>query len=244
MPSHTNHHSMKCLLSERFPGTPWKIGALALLTLFLAAFSIFCLTSNTQVLFPHLYYIPIIIAAFWFQRKGILFAIALALFYLWAVFTFSTPDIQAILAAVGRAFFFVGVSIVIAILSLLIHAQKDEISQSEERFHGIWDHIQAGIILVDPETRTIMAANPEAQRITGYSEEQMKGQKCHRFICPAEEGNCPVCDKGQTVDRADRVVLTRDGKEIHVLKTVTDLSIGGKRCLVESFIDLATGKKI
>jgi len=130
------------------------------------------------------------------------------------------------------------------ILSLLIHAQKDEISQSEERFHGIWDHIQAGIILVDPQTRTIMAANPEAERITGYSEEQMKGQKCHRFICPAEEGNCPVCDKGQTVDRADRIVLTRDGKEIHVLKTVTDLSIGGKRCLVESFIDLATGKKI
>ena len=36
-----------------------------------------------------------------------------------------------------------------------------------EQWSGIWGSIQAGIILVDAETHRILAANPEAQRMTG-----------------------------------------------------------------------------
>lgn len=233
---------MECVIPEKYSGTPAKLGVLALITLFIIILTIFCLMKNTQVLFTHLYYVPIMLAAFWFGRKGVLYAAGLAVFYVGAVFSFSIVDQQVIVAAAGRALFFIGASLVIAILSIVIHRQKDEITLSEERFRGIWDHIQAGIILVDADTRTIIAANPEAQKITGYTEEEMKGHRCHHFVCPAEEGKCPVCDQGMTIDRSERSIITRDGKQIAVLKTVTDLTISGKRCLVESFIDVALGK--
>ncbi|NMB78174.1 MAG: PAS domain S-box protein [Methanomicrobiales archaeon] len=233
---------MQCVIPESLRNTPAKIGALVLLSLFLGFLTIFCLGRNTQVVFTHLYYIPIMLAAFWFQKKGVLYAIGASLFYVWAVITFSITDTQVVLAALARALFFVGIALVIAILSIVIHRQKDEIEQSEEQFHAIWDHIQAGIILIDAETRTIIAANPEAQNALGFSEDEMKGHICHKFICPSEEGKCPVCDLGQTVDRSERRIITRGGKEITVLKTVTDLTIRKKRCLVETFIDVAMGK--
>ncbi|MDP2796644.1 MAG: PAS domain S-box protein [Methanoregula sp.] len=109
-------------------------------------------------------------AAYWFDRKGVFYAILLSAFYLGAVYTLSLHDMQIIYAAVGRVVVFIGVSLGIAILSLIIQRQKDEISQSEERFRGIWESVQAGIILVDAKNHTIIAANPKAQTTTGFSE--------------------------------------------------------------------------
>lgn len=112
-----------------------------------------------------------------------------------------------------------------------------------EQWAGIWESIQAGIILVDAETHTILAANPEAERMTGFSEHEMVGHLCHRFICPAEKGKCPISDMGMKVDRAERVLLARDGKKVPVLKTVSDMQVGGRRCLIETFIDVTPLKE-
>ena len=111
-----------------------------------------------------------------------------------------------------------------------------------EQWSGIWESIQAGIILVDAETHQILAANPEAQRMTGYSAEEMAGHLCHKFICPAEQGKCPISDLGIKVDRAERLLLARDGRRVPVLKTVTEMVVGGRRCLIETFIDITPVK--
>lgn len=234
---------MKCLIREQWTGTPAKIGVLAVLTIILAVLTYVCLTSNTQVLFTHLYYIPIILACYWYGRQGVLYAAGLAVVYLWAVFAFSTVDTTVILAASGRALFFIGIALVISVLSIAIHRQQESVSLSEERFRGIWENIQAAIILVDAEAHTIISANPEAERLTGFTQGEMTGHICHDFICPANRGNCPITDKGLTVDRTERVLLARDGKTVPVLKTVTDATIGGRRIFIESFIDITPVKE-
>jgi PAS domain S-box-containing protein len=234
---------MKCLIREEWTGTPAKIGLLAVLTIILAVVTYFCLTSNQQVLFTHLYYIPIILAAYWYGRRGVLYAAGLSVIYLWAVFAFSTVDTQIILAASGRALFFIGIALVIALLSTVIHRQQESVIRSEEKFRGIWENIQAAVILVDPETHTIIAANPEAVKMTGFSEAEMTGHACHKFVCPAEQGKCPISDLGMKVDRAERVLLARDGKSVPVLKTVTDMTVGGKRVFIESFSDITQEKE-
>ena len=234
---------MKCLIREEWTGTPAKIGLLAVLTIILAVLTYVSLTSNMQVLFTHLYYIPIILACYWYGRRGVLYALGLAIFYLWAVFAFSIVDMQIILAAASRALFFIGIALVIAILSLSIRTRQESVTRSEERFRGIWDNIQAAVILVDAETHTIIAANPEAVKMTGFTEREMTGHACHKYVCPAEKGKCPISDLGLKVDQAERVLLARDGKSIPVLKTVTDMTIGGKRCFIESFIDITQVKE-
>jgi PAS domain S-box-containing protein len=234
----TNHHSMKCIIREEWTRPPVKIGVLALLTFILVLLTIFCLVNNTQIVFTHVYYIPIILAAFWFARKGVLYAIALALFYLWAVLAFSSPDLHMLLAAIARALFFIGISLVIAILSIVITRQNADIADSEARYRGIWESIQAGVILVDADTHTILAANPEAERLTGFTEIEMSGKVCHSFICPAESGKCPISDLGQKVDHAERVLLARGGRQVRVYKTVSDVTIGGRRCFIENFVEI------
>lgn len=222
---------------------PVKLAVLAVLTILLMILTWGSLINNTQVIFTHLYYIPIILASYWFGRKGVLYATGLAAMYFCAVLVFSITDSHIILAAAARALSFIAISLVIAILSIVIHRQKEKVVESEERFRGVWENIQAGVILVDAETHTIIAANPEAVRMTGFTEEEMNGHLCHKFICPAEKGRCPISDLGLTVDHAERVLLARDGKQVPVLKTVTTLTIGNRKCLIESFIDITPVKE-
>jgi PAS domain S-box-containing protein len=229
---------MEFAIPQKWSGTAAKLVVLAILTLFIAVLTVFSLVNNIQIVFTHMYYIPIIVAAYWFNRKGVLYAVLLSGFYLGAVYTFGSHDTQVILAAMGRIVAFIGISLVIAILSITIHQQRERISQSEERFRGIWESIQAGIILVDAKTHTIIAANPQAQKMTGFSDAEMNGHLCHKFICPAEQGKCPIGDLGFTVDRAERFLLSRDGNKVPVLKTVTELQIGTEKYYIENFIDI------
>jgi PAS domain S-box-containing protein len=229
---------MEFAIPQKWSGTPVKIIVLVIFTLFIAVLTVFSLANNIQIVFTHLYYVPIIIAAYWFGRNGVLYAVLMSAFYLSAVMIIGPYDVQVILAAVMRAVVFIGISLVIAILAITIQKQQEKISQSEERFHGIWESIQAGIILVDAKTHTIKSANPEAQRMTGFSEAEMTGRLCHKFICPADEGKCPIGDLGLKVDRAERLLLSRDGTKVPVLKTVTAMQVGAEKYYIENFIDI------
>jgi PAS domain S-box-containing protein len=229
---------MEFAIPQKWSGTAAKLAVLVILTLFIAILTVFSLANNIQIVFTHMYYVPIIVAAYWFDRKGVLYAGILSAFYLGAVYTLGLHDMQVILAAVARIVVFIGISLVIAIFSITIHRQQEQISQSGERFRGIWESIQAGIILVDAKNHTIIAANPEAQRMTGFSENEMTGHLCHKFICPAEQGKCPISDLGHKVDRAERVLLSRDGNKIPVLKTVTEMQVGAEKYYIENFIDI------
>jgi PAS domain S-box-containing protein len=237
------HILMEFAIPEKWSGTAVKLVVLAILTLFIAILTIYSLGNNVQTVFTHMYYIPIIVAAYWFTRKGVLYTVLLSVFYLGAVYTIGLHDNQVILAAVARIVVFIGISLVIAIFSITIQRQQERILQSEERFRGVWESIQAGIILVDAKTHTIIAANPQTQKMTGFSEAEMTGHLCHKFICPAEQGKCPIEDLGLIVDRAERVVLSRDGKKVPVLKTVTEMHIGGEKYYIENFIDITPLKE-
>jgi len=229
---------MEIAIPHTWSGTPAKLAVLAILTLFIAILTVFSLVNNIQTVFTHLYYVPIIIAAYWFGRNGVIYTILLSAFYFGAVSTLGSPDTQAILAALGRIVVFIGISLFAAILSITIQRQQAEIVKTGERFRGVWENVQAGIILVDAKTHTIIAANPEAQRMTGFSEAEMTGHLCHKFICPAEEGKCPIGDLGLKVDRAERVLMSRDGSKVPVLKTVTEMQVGREKYYIENFIDM------
>ena len=144
-----------------------KFGVLAILTAFIVLLTIFSMLNNILDLFTHVYYLPIIFASFWYQRKGVVYTIALALFYLAAVFSLTPFTTAVFFVSVGRALVFLLISLVIGLLSRTIDAQGDQIQQSEKKFRTIWENIQAGIILVDAETNRILATNPEAERLTG-----------------------------------------------------------------------------
>jgi PAS domain S-box-containing protein len=120
---------------------------------------------------------------------------------------------------------------------------EQAVQESERWFRTIMDSVQAGIVIVDAETREIVDANPAALEKIGAEKGTVVGSICHQFICPAEKDRCPVCDLGQTVDNSERVLLTADGKTIPIIKNVVTVEIEGRKYLVESFVDITEQKE-
>ena len=94
-----------------------------------------------------------------------------------------------------------------------INAEK-ALRESEEWTRTILNTAQAGIVLVDAETHRIVDANRKALELIGLQRDSVIGAVCHRFICPAEEGKCPVTDGGQKVDTSERILITATGETV------------------------------
>ncbi|MBW1674143.1 MAG: PAS domain S-box protein, partial [Deltaproteobacteria bacterium] len=121
---------------------------------------------------------------------------------------------------------------------------EEELRDGEERLKTVLDSIQAGIVCINAETHAIVDANPAAVEMIGAPKEQIIGHVCHKFICPAEKGKCPITDFGQEVDKSERTLLTANGKEIPILKTVTTILLSGQPHLLDIFIDITEKKKL
>ena len=117
------------------------------------------------------------------------------------------------------------------------------IQRSENTLRAIVESVQVGILIIDPMTHTVVSVNPAGVEMIGMPAEEIEGKVCHRYICPAEEGKCPVTDLGQAVDNSERVLLRADGTRIPIIKTVASVVLDGRPHLVESFVDITERKR-
>jgi PAS domain S-box-containing protein len=118
------------------------------------------------------------------------------------------------------------------------------LQESEHRLKTIMDSAQTGIVMIDAETRQLVDANPAALRMIGAAREQVIGNVCHKFICPAERDHCPICDLGQTVDNSERILLTAQGETVPIIKNVTVVTLMGRQYLLETLVDITEQKQI
>ncbi len=119
---------------------------------------------------------------------------------------------------------------------------EEALRGSETKLQAIFDTVGAGIFIIDKDTQIIIEANPTAVEMTGLPRESIIGQICHSLVCPAQAGKCPVKDLGQDVDHSERKLLCGEGHSKDILKTVHPITIKGRDCYVESFIDITERK--
>ncbi|HSG05465.1 MAG TPA: PAS domain-containing protein, partial [Nitrospiria bacterium] len=102
----------------------------------------------------------------------------------------------------------------------------------------------AAILLVDAESRRVSWANANALQMIGAPEEIVIGQVCHKHLCPTEIGNCPILDRGQSAELAERILLTGAGRQVPILKSVARVEYRGREHLLEAFFDVSDRKKM
>ena len=119
---------------------------------------------------------------------------------------------------------------------------NNELLQSQERLETLLHSMPFGIVIVDSKTKKIVDANPQAALMIGAQVDRIIGSECHKFICPAEKGECPITDLGQTVDNSERELITAGGESLPILKTVIPIDLDGRDCLIECFIDITDRK--
>ena len=122
------------------------------------------------------------------------------------------------------------------------NAEK-ELKESELYLKTILEAIQTGVIIISADTRNIVDINDVALGMLKAPRDDVIGDVCHRWICPAEIGSCPVTDPGEEMDNSERVLINSKGKEIPVIKTVTPVTLHGKMHLLETFVDISERKR-
>ena len=105
------------------------------------------------------------------------------------------------------------------------------------RLKDILGTVDAGIVIVDRETKRVVFANSAICAMTGYTKEQMLNQTCFKFICHSEFASCPVTDLGDTVKLKETFTIKADKTNLPVLKTVNQIIFDGRPCLIETLID-------
>jgi diguanylate cyclase (GGDEF)-like protein/PAS domain S-box-containing protein len=126
------------------------------------------------------------------------------------------------------------------LLALAIHRQRMEatLRESEGSLKTILENVQTGMLIIDPESHVIVDTNAVAVKLLGVPKENIVGSPCHKFVCPPEEGGCPVTDLKETVNEAERVIILPDESRRWVLQTVVPVTLNGKARLLESFVDI------
>jgi PAS domain S-box-containing protein len=121
---------------------------------------------------------------------------------------------------------------------------QEKLRESQALLSALFEHVQAGIVLIDADTHRIVNANRAATQMCGIPRGDLIGRLCHRHICPAALGKCPISDGGQTIDRAERLLVTAGGEEIPILKTAVPVRIAEQDYFLESFIDMREHKRL
>jgi PAS domain S-box-containing protein len=117
------------------------------------------------------------------------------------------------------------------------------LQQSDNYLKTIFNFVQTGVMIIDAETHQIVDVNPIVSKVFGAPKEQIIGMLCHKFICPAEEGKCPITDLHQEIDNSERNLVMANGERLPVLKTVVPIILNNKQFLLESFVDITERKK-
>ncbi|WP_320044701.1 PAS domain S-box protein [uncultured Desulfobacter sp.] len=120
-----------------------------------------------------------------------------------------------------------------------IFDKSEEVRRNEKFLNQLFNSIEAGAILIDPETKIIVDINQFAQKLTGYSKNEVVGHMCHKLTCPSEVNNCPLLDLKQSKDMSKRKLLLKDGSIIPVMKSAVFITKGTKMLLLETFVDIS-----
>ncbi len=120
---------------------------------------------------------------------------------------------------------------------------EDALRSNEKYLNLIFSSIHTGLMIIEAGSHRIVDVNPIAAKMIGLPKEKIVGHVCHKFICPAEAGKCPVTDLGKSVDNTERVMITASGDNIPVLKTVVPITLDNQQYLLESYVDISDRKK-
>ena len=118
-----------------------------------------CLLAGTYVVSSHLFYIPIVLAAYRYPDRGLGIAGALAATYIAAVLLSPAGGVEIVNALI-RAGVFLAVAAVVSHLAGLLQA-------SEGRYRGIFETAPAGIFLFRPDDGRVEEMNQRCARMLG-----------------------------------------------------------------------------
>lgn len=133
---------------------------------------------------------------------------------------------------------------VLIIVEDITEMKKKELylKESEDYLKTLLNSIQAGVVIIDSDTRKIVEINDYVMSLTKYGKEDMVGKNCYDMLCGGRRDNCPY-KEGDVVVGSETEIKGPDGCEISIFKSISTASIRDHKYILESFIDTTEQKK-
>ena len=200
--------------------------------------NIYGLASGLTIVLPHLFYLPIVIAAYRFPRQGTIIAIILGIVYLVPVYVVAGSDTCTMISAVSRFVVFVAIGIVVSYLSM-------HLAEREQRYYGLFNRTEVATFLLrrDGNEYLIEEANTRGATILRTTEGDLTGKPILAFWKDkaAGEGLLRSLDQQERIDRVDAELTTADGGTISALVSGSRLPDGR---LILTAIDITVLKNL
>lgn len=120
---------------------------------------------------------------------------------------------------------------------------EEEIRRSQKNLQTILSSMPFGVVTISKEKK-ILSANETALNLIGYEkEEQIVGKSCKEIFCITENGECPILDRGERIDRSEKMLMVRNGGYVPVLKSVISINIDSEEVFLETFVDIRERKQ-
>jgi len=174
------------------------------------------LLRDIMIITPLLFYIPIIVTAYWFPKRAILFAIIISAVNIIIVYFYSYPGIRDLSITTATASFYVLVSMTLIISSLTRNMKIQEV-----RYHGVFDYSEIGILLADAkkEDLTVFEVNKKVLSILGFDSDTITGKPLS-IVIPEPISHRLLMDQIQKDGQpmiAEFTLTRQDGTTIPVL---------------------------
>jgi len=137
--------------------------------------TMFCLTEGINTVFSHLFYFPVILIAYHYQKKGVGYSAVLSFLYLLLVIFFDYSNSIEIISAVFRSIAFIGVAVVVASLSAGLHQKQQQYRSISEFNECIVSNANVWLAVLD-DSGTIIVWNQAAEEISGYRADEVVGK--------------------------------------------------------------------
>jgi len=197
------------------------------------------LSGDITTILPHLFYIPIILASYWYPRRGVGFTAVLSVAYLALVLLLAADPASALTAAFARVMVFLVVSGVIAGLA-------SSLMREEKRYRDIFEHTGSATAILDKDGR-IRETNTEMKKILDYPGNEMEGRNLTDFLAERETSRFSSyfsgCAQGRgfVPDQVETQFVRGDGTCVDVLLTITGTD--ENEGLVVSFLDITDRRR-
>jgi PAS domain-containing protein/GNAT superfamily N-acetyltransferase len=153
-----------------------RFWALAVLTLIVLAVNAITLNEGISVVFSHLLYFPIILAGYWYPRKGILFSVGIAVIYGITALLFGPQEMFIEISIVSRCIILIIVGTVVSYLS-------SHLRMSEQQMHDIIEFLPDATFAVD-RNGTVIAWNHAIEELTGIRKTEILGLGDNAYAIP------------------------------------------------------------
>ena len=201
----------------------------SLTALCVAATVYFHIFLRVEIVFTHIFYIPIVLAALWFERRSF---IVTALLGTVLIVTNIMASLSGFYEDLLRVSVMLFVNLITVLLAESIEESEEVIRETEEKYRTIVETARDAIITADERGR-VVSWNHGAEKIFGYTADEMKGKHINKIISEQNRDRHNFQDINSDVSLmiTDVEAIRKDGKGVPV-----DISVTGWHYLGENFV--------